>query len=72
MATKTKSGGGTLALVVALIVGAAFFYGLVKRDPSDERSGVLLTVTFQTNIITNPNRPFVDIIVLVDGVVKFL
>lgn len=64
MATKTKTGVGTVLFVaVALVVGAGFLYGLVKRAPSDERSGVVFTVTFEPAKRVLP----VDIVILVNG-----
>lgn len=64
MATKTKTGAGTILFVaVALVVGAGFLYGLVKRTPSDERSGVVFTVTFEPV----KRLQAVNIVVLVNG-----
>lgn len=65
MATGTKSSAGSkLAGFVALIVLLGFGYGLVKRIPSDERSGALFSVVFEskTRVIA------VNIVILVDGV----
>ncbi len=64
MATKTKSGGGTLALFLAVVLGAGFFYGLAKRDQSDERSGVVFSVVFEPK----ERITFVDIVIFVDDI----
>lgn len=64
MGTKTKSSaGGMLALMVAVIVVAGFFYGVVKRDSSDERGAVIFTVTFQPD----HRALWVEMLVTVDG-----
>lgn len=64
MGTKTKSSaGGMIALMVAVIVGAGFFYGLAKRAPSDERGAVVFTVTFEPA----HRALWVEMLVTVDG-----
>lgn len=65
MGTKTGSSAGSkLAMFVALVVVAGFGYGLVKREPSDERSGVLFTVAFEPA----QRVTFIEIVVFVDVV----
>ena len=65
MTTATKkSGSGLLAIWFMAIVGAGFLYGVIKNTKSDERSGVLFTVTFEPA----QRVTFVDIVVLLDGV----
>ena len=63
--SKTKtSAGGTLVVFVALIVGAGFLYGLVKRTDSNEASSAALSVTFEPKNRTTS----VDIVVSIDGI----
>lgn len=66
--TQTRTGGGTLALFVALVVGAGFIYGYVKKGGSDDNPEATFTVTFDRNPTgyRNTNRTFVDIEILVD------
>lgn len=69
MATKTQaptSAGGMLALFVAVVVGAGFAYGFVRRENTDDGSGVEFAVAF-TSTQTANKRPFVDIKITVDG-----
>ncbi len=67
MATKTKSGGGTLFLAVALIVGAGFFYSLGSGKPGKEDRGVALLVRFEPE----KRLTSVDVHVTVNGSVVF-
>jgi len=64
LATKTGAPGRTLVLVTAVIVGLGFFYGLSKRDLSDDASGVVLSVIFEPV----QRVGFVNIGISVDGV----
>lgn len=68
MSSKTKSGigaGGALAVFVAVVLGAGFLYGLVKKNPSDDRSSVLFTVTFDPSGAKRVTK--VEIVVLLNG-----
>lgn len=63
--TKTKTTGlGTLFLVGTVLVGAGFFYGLIKPKLTDDRVGVTFSVMFTPR----QNRSFVNIKIVVDGV----
>jgi hypothetical protein len=66
MAKTKTSAGGMLVMFVALIVGAGFLYGLVKRTDSNEASSAALSVIFEPKDRTTS----VDIIVSIDGVVS--